>query len=62
MPPRAIALRQDKQSGYYRRVADVSVDSQRSRDAERWHLNRSERDVLELLAAFDRCSRNLTQP
>ena len=33
-----------------------------ARDAACWQLNRSERDVLEMLAGFDQCSRNLSKP
>lgn len=33
-----------------------------ARDAACWQLNRSERDVLGLLADFDPCSRDLTKP
>lgn len=33
-----------------------------ARDAACWQLNRSERDVLELLSGFDECSRELSKP
>lgn len=33
-----------------------------ARDAACWQLNRSERDVLQLLAGFNECSRGLTTP
>ena len=33
-----------------------------ARDAACWQLNRSERDVLELLSGFEQCNRNLTKP